>query len=134
MGSRLLIVLDTHVLVWWLNEPKRLSKSAARVIRSSRRIGVPAICTWEFSLLVAKGRLVVDRPALEWLQAALAEARVELLPLTPAIAVQSTRLGASFHGDLADALIVATAQLEAAPLVTKDRKILDYDGVEAIWD
>lgn len=129
-----MIILDTHILVWWLNEPKKLSKSAARAIKQTRRIGISAITPWEFSMLVAKGRLEVDRPALEWLQAALGEPRVELVPLSPAIAVQSTRLGAQFHGDPADMLIVATAQLEAAPLVTKDQRIIDYEGVETIWD
>ncbi len=129
-----MIILDTHVLVWWLNEPKKLSKSAARALKQTRRIGISAITPWEFSMLVAKGRLEVDRPALEWLRDALAEPRVELMPLTPAIAVQSTRLGAQFHGDPADMLIVATAQLEGAPLVTKDQRILEFDGVETIWD
>jgi len=53
-------------LVWWLNEPKKLSKSAARALESTRRTGIPAICTWALSMLVTKGRLEVDRPALEW--------------------------------------------------------------------
>lgn len=82
----------------------------------------------------AKGRIELDRPVLEWLQTALQEPRVELLPLTPAIAVQATRLGAGFPGDPADGIIVATALVEAAPLVTKDQKILDFTGVETIWD
>ena len=56
------------------------------------------------------------------------------MPLTPAIAVQATRLGAGFHGDPADGIIVATALVEAAPLVTKYQKILDFTGVETIWD
>jgi len=128
-----LIVLDTHVLVWWLSEPKKLSKSAAHAIKSAKRVGIPAICVWEFSMLVARLRIRINRPALEWLEAALAEPRVELVPLTFAVAVQASRLG-GFHGDPSDGLIVATAQLEGVPLVTKDQRILDYEGVETIWD
>jgi PIN domain nuclease of toxin-antitoxin system len=128
------IILDTHVLIWWLSEPKKLSKNASRALKTTKRIGIPAIVTWEFAMLLAKGRIQIDRPALDWLQTALAEPRVELLPLTPSIAVQSTRLGVGFHGDPADGLIVATAQIEGVPLVTKDQRMLDYEGVETIWD
>jgi PIN domain nuclease of toxin-antitoxin system len=128
------IVLDTHVLLWWLSEPRKLSKAATRALKATKTVGVPAISTWEIAMLAAKGRIELDRPVLEWLQTALQEPRVELLPLTPAIAVQATRLGAGFHGDPADGIIVATALVEAAPLVTKDQKILDFTGVETIWD
>jgi PIN domain nuclease of toxin-antitoxin system len=55
-----------------------------------------------------------------------------LLPLTPAVAVKATELG-KFHGDPADRLIVATAILESAALVTRDRRIRDYAGVTTIW-
>lgn len=128
-----MIVLDTHVLLWWLSEPRRLSRAAARALKSAKVVGVPAVSTWEVAMLVAKGRIKLDRPALEWLQTALKEPSVELLPLTPAVAVQSTRLGAGFHGDPADAMIVATAIVAGAPLVTKDEKILDFSAVETIW-
>ena len=84
-------------------------------------------------MLVAKQRIRIDRSPLEWLELAFAEPGIELLPLTIAVAVQSSRLG-GFHGDPSDGLIVATAQLEGAPLVTKDQRILDYEGVETIWE
>lgn len=129
-----MIVLDTHVLLWWLSEPRKLSKAATRALEATKTVGVLAISTWEIAVLAAKGRIELDRPVLEWLQTALQEPRVELLPLTPAIAVQATRLGAGFPGDPADGIIVATALVEAAPLVTKDQKILDFTGVETIWD
>lgn len=128
-----MIVLDTHVLLWWLSEPKKLSKPAARALKNAKAVGVPAINTWEVAMLVAKGRIELDRPALEWLHAALQEPRIELIPLTPAIAVQSTRLGAGFHGDPADAMIVATAMVAGAPLLSRDERILGFGGVEAIW-
>ena len=129
-----MIVLDTHVLLWWLSEPRKLSKAATRALEATKTVGVLAISTWEIAVLAAKGRIELDRPVLEWLQTALQEPRVELLPLTPAIAVQATRLGAGFHGDPADGIIVATALVEAAPLATKDQKVLDFTGVETIWD
>jgi PIN domain nuclease of toxin-antitoxin system len=128
-----MIVLDTHVWIWWVSDPRRLSKDAERAIRSARRIGVPAISLWEFAMLRAKGRIETDRPPLEWVRLALALPRVELLPLTPAIAVHSSQLGGDFHGDPADRLIVATALAESAPLVSRDEKIHKYGGIPVVW-
>ena len=66
-----MIVIDTHVWVWWQADPKRLSKKAARALKNAKSIGVPAICLWEFSMLVQRDRIRIDRSALEWLNDAL---------------------------------------------------------------
>ena len=81
----------------------------------------------------ARGRIELDRPPLAWLEEALALPRVELVPLTPAVAVRASRLGRDFPGDPADRVIVATALLESAVLVTRDSRIRDYPGVETVW-
>lgn len=127
-----MIVLDTHAWLWWRNESVHLSARAKRAIAKADRIGVCAISCWEFAMLVAKGRISVDRPPLDWLRQALAVPSVELLPLTPAVAVKSMQLE-GFHGDPADRLIVATALLEGVSLVTVDDRIRGYPGVVATW-
>ena len=81
----------------------------------------------------ARGRIELDRPPLVWLEEALALPRVELVPVTPAVAVRASRLGRDFPGDPADPVIVATALLESAGLVTRDSRIRDYPGVETVW-
>jgi PIN domain nuclease of toxin-antitoxin system len=126
------IVLDTHAWLWWLSEPNQLGRAAAKRIQGSDRIGVAAVSCFEIAAAVAKGRITLDRGTLEWLQQALSAPRVELLPLTPATAVKATMLG-RFHGDPADRLIVATAILESAVLVTKDQRIRKYEAVSTIW-
>lgn len=126
-------VFDTHAWIWWVSDPENLSKAAQKEIRAARAIGVSAISCWEFATAVAKGRLTVDRSPLEWIEQALALPRVELLPLSPAVSVRATQLGGGFHGDPADRIIVATALLESAVLVTKDAKIRDYAPVRALW-
>jgi len=128
-----MIVLDTHAWIWWVSDPRRLSKPAERAIRRAKTVGVPAIALWEFAMLLSKGRIEVDRPPLEWVRAALALPRVELLPISPAIAIHSTQLGGNFHGDPADRLIVATAMSESAPLVSRDDKIQEYGGIPVVW-
>jgi PIN domain nuclease of toxin-antitoxin system len=67
------------------------------------------------------------------LEQALALPKMELVPLTPPIAVKATQLGNDFPGDPADRVIVATAILESAPLVTKDSKIRKYSAVTSVW-
>jgi PIN domain nuclease of toxin-antitoxin system len=126
-----MILVDTHALLWWLSSPHKLSRRAARTLKSARRVGVAAISTWEIAMLVTKGRIRLDRPALEWINDALAVERVELVPLTPAIAVHAARFP---PGDPADRIIAATAVIEGVPLISADERIAALAGVEIIWD
>ncbi len=133
MGRRPLIVLDTHAWVWWAAEPKRLSARAGRAIEDCDEIGVSAISAWEVAMLVAKGRLTLDRDVLVWVRQALALLGVVLVPLSPEIAVASAALGADFPGDPADRIVVATALRHHAPLVTRDRRLRSVPSLKTIW-
>lgn len=77
-------------------------------------------------MLVAKGRLHLNLEVGIWLDRALSLPGVDLLPIEPAIAVDSVRLPGVFHADPADRLIVATARHWPATLMTADRAILQY--------
>ena len=126
-----MIVLDTHATVWWVSSPSRLSKRAANAIRRADRIGVPAICLFEIASLVAKERIGLDRPSLVWLEQALALPRVDICPLTPAVAVRAAQLVGL--PDPADRLIVATALVEESKLVTRDVPIRELGVVQTVW-
>ena len=127
-----MIVLDTHAWLWWASDPGRLGRKGRAAIDAADRIGVPAVCCFEVAAAAARGRIGLDRAPLEWLEQALALPRVRLLPLTPAVSVRATLLG-GFHGDPADRLIVATAILESAILVSRDRNIRGYPSVTTVW-
>jgi PIN domain nuclease of toxin-antitoxin system len=127
------IVVDTHAWIWWVSEPARLGLPARRALDKARRVGVPAICCLEVAVLAARGRITLDRPALDWLHEALDLPSVDLLPLSAAVAVTAAALPATFPGDPADRLIVATAQIESAALVTKDDRIRGAQLVPTIW-
>ena len=129
-----MILLDTHVWIWWAAKtPRRLTARARRAIAESPSVAVSAISPWEVAMLVAKGRLELDRDVLVWIRQALALPRVTLVPLTPEIAVRSTRLGAGFPGDPADRIIVASARELGASLVTKDQVLRRAEGVRTVW-
>lgn len=131
-----MIVLDTHVLVWWIARDPHLSRKAANAIRKELQDGrlcIPAISVWEIGMLVAKGRLALGMDLDEWIDAVQAIAGVVVLPLTAKVALESTRLPDAFHGDPADRIIVALARVENLPLVTADQRILAYPHVRTIW-
>ena len=75
-------------------------------------------------MLVAKGRLSLHPDPLTWLNSELAYPSVQLLPITPEIAVAAYRLPDTFHPDPADRLIVATAMANGCPLLTSDDRII----------
>jgi PIN domain nuclease of toxin-antitoxin system len=128
------IVLDTHVWIWWVSEPEKLSLAARKALEGSKRSGICPISCWEISTKVAVGKLFLDRDVDLWVKLALAQPGLELLELTAEIAVLAGQLGLrGFHGDPADRLIVATALSLGAPLLTKDRQIGDFEGLVTIW-
>lgn len=129
-----MLVLDTHVWVWGVNDSDRLSPAQHEALQKgeTQGIGVSAISCWEVAKLVELGRLELDRPVADWLHEALRYPGVRLLELTPEIAIASTTLPGDFHRDPADQIIVATAWLAGCPLVTSDRAIVDYAHVQTV--
>ncbi len=124
-----MIVLDTHAWIWVVAGDRTLSGEARSAIEKAAAAGavlVPAIAVWELAMLVARGRITLAKPCPEWVDDALAAPGFGLAPLTPDVAVESARLPEPFHDDPADRLIVATARVAGAALVTRDRRILDY--------
>jgi len=123
------VLLDTHVLVWMAEGDERLAGPARGRIEAAAaraQAWVSAITPWEVGMLVAKGRLVLAQDVQAWMDDVLALPGIRLAPLSPAIAVASSRLPGELHGDPADRLIVATARQLGATLVTADRALLAY--------
>jgi PIN domain nuclease of toxin-antitoxin system len=124
-----MLVLDTHALVWLVNGSPRLGDRTKKLIDQAgrqNRIFVSAITPVEIGMLVTKGRLALSKDVLDWTNEALSRPGIVLIPLSPEIAIASTRLPGSPHGDPADKLIIASARHLGAPVVTADRKILTY--------
>lgn len=124
-----MIILDTHIWIWWVDGgPLPPNYSALIQAESANGLGVCAISCWEVAKLVELGRLQLTIPVDQWLTHAL-QTPVQLLPLSPEVAVGATQLPGTFHRDPADQLIVATARLYDCPLLTVDRLIRAYQHV-----
>lgn len=127
-----MIVLDTHVWIWWVSDDPRLSRAhrAAIAAADATGVGVSAISCWEVAKLVQLGRLDLSLPVSARLEQAIAYQGCRELALTRRIAVESTTLPGTFHKDPADQIIVATARVWDCPLLTIDGKLLGYPHVE----
>ena len=124
-----LLLLDTHVWLWLVAGSADLTTEARLTIDEAAAAGalrIAAISLWEVALLAARGRIVLGKSIGLWLEEALADPGPAIDPLTPQIAVESYALPDVFHRDPADRLIVATARVANAILMTRDHRILDY--------
>lgn len=133
-----MILLDTHVLVWWVSGSEGLSAPARRAIERGHRasgstILVSAISAWEIAMLVEKGRLSLDRDVGDWLDQTDLIEGLDFVAMDRAIGIDSVRLPGKFHKDPADRIIVATARKYGATLVTADTKIIAYPHIKTIW-
>jgi PIN domain nuclease of toxin-antitoxin system len=131
-----LIVLDTHVWVWWVASPEQISGPAQEEIERAMERGevfISSISCWEIALLIRKGRLELTIPVADWIARSESLPFVRFVPLDNRIALRSNQLAGDFHEDPADRVILATALTLGAPLISKDRKIRDYPHVKTIW-
>jgi len=132
-----MIVIDTHVLVWWVNGSDSLSEEAAKTIKdtldSDGEVIISSISAWEIAMLIEKDRLVLSMDVENWLDEVSQIDGVRFMPVDNEISIKSTVLPGEFHKDPADRMIVATARKLAVPLITVDEKIINYEHVKTIW-
>ena len=121
-------LLDTHILIWWLNDSNRLSPAQQEVVASASAespLLVSDISLWEVATLHSLGRIQLTIPLRVWLDKAVAPPLVRRRGISPAIAAELATLPDSFQRDPADRIIVATARIFGATLLTQDRRIVD---------
>lgn len=126
-----MILLDTHIWIWWVNGSAELNKNQTKWLKENEEhgLGVSIISCWEVAKLVEYKRLLLLCSIAEWFDQALRYPGIVLLGLTPRIVIESTELPGDFHKDPADQMIVATARVTDCPLLTNDHKILAYPHV-----
>ena len=129
-----MIILDTHIWVLWNHNDPRLTNHDQDIINQQRSqgLGICSISLIEISRLVTKKRLILPCSIQEWFKIALEQEGIQLLSITPKIAIDAYKLPGNFHKDPADRLIVATARIYDVSLLTIDNKILAYPYVKTI--
>jgi PIN domain nuclease of toxin-antitoxin system len=128
-------LLDTHVLLWWHLEPRRLSREQRRAIAradDTHALGVSDASMLEVAQLVERGRVRLNIPIDHWLSRATAGPLVERVGISPAIAREVVDLQITRDWDPADRVLVATARVLGIPLVTSDGRIVDSELVETV--
>ncbi|MBL8018130.1 MAG: type II toxin-antitoxin system VapC family toxin [Leptospirales bacterium] len=131
-----MIVLDTHAWIWWVSNPDLLSKHAAQVLSKAVReksILVSSISAWEVAMLVKKGRLKLSMPPEEWIARSERLSFLNFVPVDNSVLLKSVNLSEKFSQDPADRIIVATALLQGAKLVSKDASIRKAKVVDVVW-
>jgi len=119
-------LLDTHAWIWWIDQDVRLGAKTIAVLDSLSRDQRPFLCDislWEVAMLVERGRIELDLPLGEWLDAAAHPRSVQIVSITPRIAAEVASLPDSFHRDPADRLIVATSSAMGLRVLSHDRLI-----------
>lgn len=118
------LLLDTHIWIWSLLQPERLSRRVGAELASGENdLWLSPVSVWETLVLAEKGRLVLDKAPALWVAEALRAAPVREAALTHDVAVES-RLVDVPHQDPADRFLAATARVYGLTLVTADMRLL----------
>ena len=138
MGEQRLssLLLDTHILIWWLSAPSLLAKEHSRQIKAAEArdepVSISAITLWEIAKLSARKRVQFGSPPDEWLKGLEHHPLIHVVPLTADIVLESVSLGDDFHRDPADQIIVATARCLNLKLLTQDERIRAWGKVRLV--
>ena len=119
-----MILLDTHILIWLLIAPEKLSPKARKAILAARKSGalaLSAISLWEIAWLAENKRIEIDVSVESFVKKCASY--VQVIPISPEIAVRSVQLPDSYPKDPQDRIIGATAIVEGIRLLTHDARI-----------
>ena len=118
------LLLDTHIWLWSILTPERLSPRVRGTLRDRRNeLWLSPISTWELAVLSANGRVVLKEDVTQWVAKAMAAAPLREAPLTHEIALETTQLRLP-HRDPADYFLGATARVLGLTLVTADKRLI----------
>ena len=126
------LLLDTHIWLWSVLEPERLSRRVAKEIQDlSNQLWLSPISIWELIVLWQKGRMVPGEDIETWVPTALRSLPLQEAPVTNEVARETGRLRLP-HRDPADRFLVATAKVFELTLVTADEHLFKVRDVSVL--
>ncbi|HEV2323031.1 MAG TPA: type II toxin-antitoxin system VapC family toxin [Terracidiphilus sp.] len=130
-----MILLDTHVIVWFLGSPERLSARARHALlqaaNSGEGVGYSSVSIFEIAYAVHRKRLTLTVAVEDFIRAI--EKKLTEVPLSTAIAISAADFPEPFHGDPMDRIIAATAIVENCTLITHDDRIRRAGVCKTLW-
>jgi PIN domain nuclease of toxin-antitoxin system len=125
-------LLDTHTLLWSVDDSSRISGPAMSAMQnSSNNLVLSAATIWELAIKTGLGKLTLSMPYRQWMESAVTDLDLEILPITVAYGERLTML-APHHKDPFDRMLVAQALVDGIPVVGIDPAFDPY-GVTRIW-
>ena len=134
-GLLMLTICDTHIIIFWQDNPTKLTTKANKAIKLALKNNSLACCDislWEIAMLFKSNRLRNDIDAKQYLDDIILTMSLKVLPITSEIATLSQK-DIFIHKDPADKLIAATAIAHNAPLITADSKLQNIEGLKVVW-
>ena len=127
------LLLDTHTVIWGVDDPAKLSPDAAKALEDpSNELLMSAGTIWEISIKVGLNKLSLSMPFRQWMEKAIADLGLTVLPITVEYADVQAGLP-RHHGDPFDRLLAAQAKVEDSSLVSADA-VFDRYGLKRIWN
>ncbi len=131
----MMIICDTHVLIFWAHEPESISPRALQALEDAltqKRLACSDISFWEIAMLFARKHIVKPVAPAQFMRDLIMGMNLTVLPITPEIAVHS-QSNIFLHKDPADRLIAATALHHKAPLISADERLQAIEKLKIIW-
>jgi PIN domain nuclease of toxin-antitoxin system len=126
------LLLDTHIWIWSVLEPQKLSNRVAKQLTSpDNQLWLSSISVWEFLLLHRKRRIELDEEAELWVRKTLERLQLNEAPLTIDVALEVASVNLP-HDDPADRFLVAAARVFDLTLVTADQRLIDAPGISVL--
>ena len=125
-------LLDTHVVIWWVDQDRLLSVPAHEAIADPQNeLNVSAATIWEIAIKTGIGKLKLSRPYRDWMNQAISDLRAKILPISVDYSHAQTSLP-PHYGDPFDRLLVAQSIVEQVSIISSDVAFDSY-GVNRLW-
>jgi PIN domain nuclease of toxin-antitoxin system len=126
------LLLDSHAMIWWVDEHRHLSEGAyAAIADPANDLLCSAATIWEIAIKYGLGKLELTLPFGEWMEHAIRDLRATVLPISVEYADRQTQLP-MHHGDPFDRMLVAQSLIENIAVISNDEKLDSY-GVQRLW-